>query len=109
MLKLQVSEFFRAASQFVVVEPRSPQVRFPLHEHDFYEIVIVSSGNGWHVLNDEPHFISCGEVLFLRAAAGWRGRRAAYGTIAGFAFAVLVLVLYLVRKEPPPPVAWVFP
>lgn len=39
-------------------------------------------------------------VLFLRAAAGWRGRRAAYGTIAGFGFAVLVLVLYLVRKEP---------
>jgi ABC-type uncharacterized transport system permease subunit len=44
-------------------------------------------------------------VLFLRAAAGWRGRRAAYGTIAGFGFAVLVLVVYLMRKEPPPPVA----
>lgn len=41
-------------------------------------------------------------VLFLRAAAGWRGRRAAYGTIAGFGFAVLVLVLYLVRKDPAP-------
>jgi AraC family L-rhamnose operon transcriptional activator RhaR len=67
LLKLQVSDFFRAASQFVVVEPRSPQTRFPLHEHDFFEIAIVSSGNGWHVLNDEPHFISCGEVLFLRA------------------------------------------
>jgi ABC-type uncharacterized transport system permease subunit len=38
-----------------------------------------------------------GLVLLLRAAAGWRGRRAAYGTIAGFGFAVLVLVLYLVR------------
>jgi len=37
-------------------------------------------------------------VLFLRAAAGWRGRRAAYGTIAGFGFAVVVLVLYLVRS-----------
>lgn len=37
-------------------------------------------------------------VLFLRAAAGWRGRRAAYGTIAGFSFAVVVLVLYLVRS-----------
>src|SRR5262249_24100200 len=36
-------------------------------------------------------------VLLLRAAAGWRGRRAAYGTIAGFGFAVLVLILYLVR------------
>lgn len=36
-------------------------------------------------------------VLFLRAAAGWRGRRAAYGTIAGFGFSVVVLVLYLLR------------
>jgi ABC-type uncharacterized transport system permease subunit len=39
-------------------------------------------------------------VLFLRAAAGWRGRRAAYGTIAGFSLAVLVLVLYMVRSHP---------
>jgi len=38
-----------------------------------------------------------GMVLLLRAAAGWRGRRAAYGTIAGFGFAVLVLLLYLAR------------
>jgi ABC-type uncharacterized transport system permease subunit len=37
-------------------------------------------------------------VLLLRAARGWRGRRAAYGTIAGFAFAVVVLVIYLVRS-----------
>jgi ABC-type uncharacterized transport system permease subunit len=37
-------------------------------------------------------------VLFLRAAAGWRGRRAAYGTIAGFGFAVVVLLVYLLRS-----------
>ena len=36
-------------------------------------------------------------VLLLRAAAGWRGRRAAYGTIAGFGFTLVVLVLYLLR------------
>lgn len=67
MLKLLARDFFRGASQFVVVEPRSPQPRFPLHEHgDFHEIVIVASGSGWHVLNDEPHLISCGEVLYLR-------------------------------------------
>ena len=41
-------------------------------------------------------------VLFLRAAAGWRGRRAAYGTIAGFGFAVLVMILYLVRAPSAP-------
>ena len=39
-------------------------------------------------------------VLFLRAAAGWRGRRAAYGTIAGFGFAIVVLLVYLLRSEP---------
>lgn len=37
-------------------------------------------------------------VLLLRAAAGWRGRRAAIGTLAGFSVAVLVLLLYLVRS-----------
>jgi ABC-type uncharacterized transport system permease subunit len=36
-------------------------------------------------------------VLLLRAAAGWRGRRAAYGAIAGFACAAAVMVIYLVR------------
>jgi len=67
LMKLLARDFFRTESQFVVVEPRSPQVLFPLHEHDFYEIVIVASGNGWHVLNDEPHLLSCGEVFYLRA------------------------------------------
>jgi len=38
-----------------------------------------------------------GGVLVLRALLGWRGRRAAYGTIAGFLCAVAVLIVYLVR------------
>jgi ABC-type uncharacterized transport system permease subunit len=36
-------------------------------------------------------------TLLLRVAAGWRGRRAAYGTVAGFACAAVVLVLYLFK------------
>jgi AraC-like DNA-binding protein len=64
-MKLLARDFFRAESQIVMVEPRSPQPEFPLHEHDFHEIVIVASGSGWHILNDEPHLISCGEVLYL--------------------------------------------
>jgi ABC-type uncharacterized transport system permease subunit len=40
----------------------------------------------------------CAMVLLLRAGAGWRGRRAAYGTIAGFGFTVVVLVVYLLRS-----------
>lgn len=38
-------------------------------------------------------------VLFMRAAAGWRGRRAAYGTMIAFGFAVAVLVIYLFRSS----------
>jgi AraC family L-rhamnose operon transcriptional activator RhaR len=65
-LKLLTRDFFRSEQQFVVVEPRTPQPLFPLHEHEFCEIVIVASGSGWHVLNDEPHLLSCGEVFYLR-------------------------------------------
>jgi ABC-type uncharacterized transport system permease subunit len=39
-----------------------------------------------------------GGVLLLRAAAGWRGRRAAFGTILGFSLTILVLAAYLVRS-----------
>lgn len=39
-----------------------------------------------------------GGVLILRASAGWRGRRAALGTIVGFGLTMLVLVFYLVRS-----------
>jgi ABC-type uncharacterized transport system permease subunit len=38
-----------------------------------------------------------GAVLLLRLLAGWRGRRSAYGTLAGFACALVVLLLYLLR------------
>jgi AraC-like DNA-binding protein len=66
LLKLMARDFFRGESQLVVVEPRTPQPLFPLHEHDFHEIVIVASGSGWHLLNDEPHLLSCGEVFYLQ-------------------------------------------
>jgi ABC-type uncharacterized transport system permease subunit len=38
-----------------------------------------------------------GGVLLLRASAGWRGRRAAFGTILGFGLTLLVIAAYLVR------------
>jgi ABC-type uncharacterized transport system permease subunit len=37
-------------------------------------------------------------VLLLRSIAGWRGRRAAWGTIAGFGAAFAVFGLYLLRS-----------
>ena len=43
-------------------------------------------------------WISYATLLVLRQVYGWRGRRAARLTLAGFAAALLVLVLYLVRR-----------
>ena len=40
-----------------------------------------------------------GGVLLLRAAAGWRGRRSAYGTIAGLVCATAVMIIYLLRPS----------
>lgn len=40
-----------------------------------------------------------GGVLLLRAAAGWRGRRSAYGTILGLCCATAVLIIYLARPS----------
>jgi ABC-type uncharacterized transport system permease subunit len=39
-------------------------------------------------------------VVAMRVSAGWRGRRAAIGTILGFLLGVAVLVTYLVRTVP---------
>lgn len=66
-MKLLAKEFFRSDAQPVIVEQRSPQAPFPMHDHDFDEIMIVLSGNGWHLLNDEPHFITCGELFYIKA------------------------------------------
>jgi ABC-type uncharacterized transport system permease subunit len=47
-------------------------------------------------------WLMLGGVLLLRFVAGWRGRRAAWGAVVGFACAVLVLLLYVLRPVPLP-------
>jgi AraC family L-rhamnose operon transcriptional activator RhaR len=64
--KLSARDWFRRRSQAVTVEPRTPQDRFPEHDHEFGEVVIVISGNGWHIWNDEPQLITSGEVFYIR-------------------------------------------
>ena len=60
----------------------------------------VESGSAvevWRSLFGYATWLLFAGVLLLRAGRGWRGKRAAYGTIAGFAFAVVVLAIYLLR------------
>ena len=44
-------------------------------------------------------WIMLGAVLVLRKTAGFRGRKAAYGTIAGVVCMLLVMLLYAVRSN----------
>lgn len=53
----------------------------------------LSPGQGFALLA----WVFFGSVLLARAAAGWRGRRAAIGTMLGFVFAMLAIGGYLVR------------
>jgi ABC-type uncharacterized transport system permease subunit len=57
------------------------------------EALSVSAGQGFALLA----WLFFGSVLVARAAAGWRGRRAAIGTMLGFAFAMAALGGYLLR------------
>ena len=66
MYRLSAQEHFGSADQAVSILHSSPQPRFPDHRHDFGEVVIVQKGCGVHVLNDQPHSINAGSVLFLR-------------------------------------------
>ena len=43
-------------------------------------------------------WIAFATLLVMRAAYGWRGRRAAWLTLGGFAAALLVLLVYLARR-----------
>jgi ABC-type uncharacterized transport system permease subunit len=54
---------------------------------------LLRAGFGWAT------WFTFAAVLLLRAAAGWRGRRAAWGTIIGFVSSLIVLAIYLVRSN----------
>lgn len=58
-----------------------------------------SSAEVWRAIFGYATWALFAAVLLLRRAAGWRGKKAAYGTIAGFGFAVIVLLLYLLRAR----------
>ncbi len=66
MIYLNGHEFFINSKCPVTTELRSPQEPFPEHAHSFEEIVIVSGGNGIHVMNDIPMNLSKNYVCFVK-------------------------------------------
>jgi len=66
MIYLKSNEFFLNSNSPVTTELRTPQEPFPEHAHSFEEIMIVSSGNGTHVLNEIPMTLSKNYVCFVK-------------------------------------------
>ena len=64
-LRLFKQDYFISEMNTVTVEKRDHQQPFPLHDHDFNEIVIVCSGNGLHHWNDYVYPITSGDILYI--------------------------------------------
>lgn len=67
ILQLSHHSYFISEESPITVERRHYQPPFPLHRHDFNEIVIISAGNGIHFWNDEIHPITTGNVLYIES------------------------------------------
>jgi AraC-like DNA-binding protein len=54
----------------LAILPRSPQLPFPFHQHEFTELVIVFDGRGIHLAGDEEYPLSAGDVFVLTEGMG---------------------------------------
>lgn len=74
MYRLHADDFFTDPRLPLAIAPRNPQLRFPLHSHDFSELVLVLSGRGIHFTEDEEYRVSCGDVYLVTGpqAHGYR-------------------------------------
>ncbi|TCV07620.1 AraC family transcriptional regulator [Samsonia erythrinae] len=66
-VKLHTEDYFLTDKNAVIVAERHPQPVFPLHHHDFDELVIVWRGNGLHLWNDVPYRITRGDMFYISA------------------------------------------
>lgn len=62
--RLKCSEFFDVGHSINIL-PRIPQAPFPEHSHDFYELVLVTSGSAIHIQDGEATPISQGSILYI--------------------------------------------
>jgi len=67
---LKSSDWFSADGFPIAVERREPQVAFPPHRHEFSEIVLITGGEGLHVVGKESWPLSAGDVFVIGGPRG---------------------------------------
>ena len=86
---LTFSSIFYNANQNVKILKREPELVYPLHGHDFYELVIVVSGQGIHFTESEEVALSPGSLFLIPI-----GMKHGYKKVQD-----LVLYNIMIRKE----------
>lgn len=62
---LKSSDWFSADGFPIAVLRREPQEAFPLHNHDFAEVVLVTKGRGQHAVGRQALPLSAGDVFVI--------------------------------------------
>jgi AraC-like DNA-binding protein len=66
MYQLDSKRYWGASSLPIELEFRDPQNAFPLHVHDFYEIIIVLSGNALHLTATQNYKIQSRDIIIVK-------------------------------------------
>ena len=64
-MQLTIQEFFPYVKNKLSIYRSDPEDNNKEHYHEFDEVIIVTGGRGFHVINDEPYFIKRGDVFFV--------------------------------------------
>ena len=64
-LKLYASDYFYDPSFQMKVIERDPELPYPLHSHDFFELVVIVSGKGTHFTVGNEFVVQAGNVFVI--------------------------------------------
>ncbi|MBO4327772.1 MAG: helix-turn-helix domain-containing protein [Clostridia bacterium] len=64
IVSLTSKEFFRE-NELIAITTSSYLPTIESHKHDFYEIVYVTKGSGYHIINNKRYFISAGSLILV--------------------------------------------
>ena len=65
MYELHSTDFFEDPEFPLTLAPRDPQPLFPIHRHDFCELVLVLGGTGVHFTRDDQYQVIAGDVYLI--------------------------------------------
>ncbi len=65
MTRLQKQNVFKPVNSPIAMARRTPQWEFEIHTHDFSELVIILSGKGMHITENEIYPVQRGDVFII--------------------------------------------